>query len=458
METKEITIQKAFDTAARTTGYQYAICFLCFLVAFFDGFDLTIIGVTVPKIAEYLKEKPSALGLAMSAGQFGPLVGAILLGMAADRFGRRRTVILSALFFGLFTLLTVFITNVEELALLRFIAGIGLGGAVPLAMAYGAEFAPSRLRKTFVAAMFAGVSTGSFFGGLAAAFLLPKWGWQSQYAFGGIIPLILVVVLLFCLPESLEFLAAKGNKDEKIRKILMKVVPAIAMDKDYRFKPSQVKRAGAPVKKLFTEGRASITLLYWIGLIGAIYSLYILLSWVPTFLRQSGASVVEYSLAFAFLCLGTTISGFLVGPLMDKGKPFLTLQIGFVLGFFSLIMFGYVAGASYLKVVVAATIAGFFINGAWGGLLTMAAIAYPPDMRGTATGWAYAIAKIGAMLAPAVGGFMLAANWSVVKICTTNAFVGIAVALLTFVLQWRIRVFEKRHNEEEAATAVVVSA
>lgn len=457
METKEITIQKAFDTAARTTGYQYAICFLCFLVVFFDGFDLTIIGVTVPKIAEYLKEKPSALGLAMSAGQFGPLVGAILLGMAADHFGRKRTLVLSALFFGLFTLLTVFITNVEQLALLRFIAGIGLGGAVPLAMAYGAEFAPSRLRKTFVAAMFAGASTGSLFGGLAAAFLLPKWGWQSQYAFGGIVPLILLIFLFIYLPESLEFLAAKGDKDQKIRKVLMKIVPALAMDQDYRFKPSQVKRAGAPVKKLFTEGRASITLLYWIGLIGAIYSLYILLSWVPTFLRQSGASVVEYSLAFAFLCLGTTISGFLVGPLMDKGKPFLTLQIGFVLGFFSLIMFGYVAGASYFKVVAAATIAGFFINGAWGGLLTMAAIAYPPDMRGTATGWAYAIAKIGAMLAPAVGGFMLSANWSVVKICTTNAFVGIVVALLTFVLQWRIRVFERRHSEE-VVVAVVANA
>ena len=143
MGNKEITIQNVFDSIPRVSAYQYWICTLCFLFVFLESFDQTIIGVAVPKIADFLHTKPGALGFAMSASLAGSIVGAVVLGMLADRFGRKWMLFLCAVLFGLFTLLTVFISSVEQLAIYRFFAGIGIGGAVPNAVAFGSEYAPS---------------------------------------------------------------------------------------------------------------------------------------------------------------------------------------------------------------------------------------------------------------------------------------------------------------------------
>src|SRR5208282_5870748 len=121
------------------------------------------------------------LGLALSAGQFGPLIGAIVLGSLADRWGRKWMLFISALFFGVFTLCTAYITSVPQLALFRFLAGLGLGGAVPNALAFGSEYAPARSRQGIVATMYAGMPAGSVVGALSAVFLLPYYGWQSVF-------------------------------------------------------------------------------------------------------------------------------------------------------------------------------------------------------------------------------------------------------------------------------------
>ncbi|MFH1117000.1 MAG: MFS transporter, partial [Pseudomonadota bacterium] len=147
MASRSLTVAEFLDNSA-FTPYQMWVCLLCVLVTVLDGFDLTVIGVALPKIAEHLKSEPKALGLAVGAGQFGPLVGAAILGMLADRWGRKMMLIISALLFGGFTLLTAYITSVEQLAVCRFLAGIGLGGAIPNALAYGSEYSPSRNRAT----------------------------------------------------------------------------------------------------------------------------------------------------------------------------------------------------------------------------------------------------------------------------------------------------------------------
>ncbi len=181
MATKSMSVREVFDTHP-FSAYQVWICFLCFCVTFLDGFDLTVIGVALPKIAEFLHSKPSALGFAMSAGQVGALIGALCLGTLADRWGRRGMLFVSAFVFGIFTIAISFITSVEQLALFRFIAGLGLGGAVPNALAFGCEYAPSNMRATLTTIMYAGMAIGSTTAGLSAAYLLPNFGWQSVFA------------------------------------------------------------------------------------------------------------------------------------------------------------------------------------------------------------------------------------------------------------------------------------
>ena len=312
MASRVVSVSEVLDSSP-FTSYQVLVGVLCFCCALLDGFDLTVIGVAVPKIAEFLRVKPAALGLAMSAGQFGPLIGAASLGMLADRVGRKRMLVACALGFGLFTLLCAFVTTVEQLALFRFLAGLGLGGSVPTAIAFGAEYAPTRSRATLATTMYAGIPVGATLSGLTAFYILPHYGWQSLFVMGGIIPSVIAVMMALFLPESLTFLVRQSNGRSKVRGIVAKIAPAYALDKDVEFCSSDKKRAGVPLKHLFMEGRTTTTVLLWISFFLGYYLIYLMLSWAPTLLKKSGASVQQYSMAFALINLGSAIATIAVG-------------------------------------------------------------------------------------------------------------------------------------------------
>ena len=442
MASKEISIRRVLDES-RFSAYQYLVCSLCFLVTFLDGLDLTVVGVALPKIADFLHSEPSALGLALSAGQFGPLIGAVVLGMLADRWGRKWMLFVSSVIFGVFTLLTAFITSVEQLALYRFLAGIGLGGAVPNALTLGAEYAPSRARAGIVATMYAGMPAGAMVGGLISAYLIPHYGWQSLFFLGGCAPMLTSLMVALLLPESLQFLVGrnKGRDCVRVHKIISRIAPALANDSGVQFVSTVEKVPGVPVKRLFTEGRALTTVLLWTICTGALYLLWILNTWSPTLLRKSGATVQQYSLAYAYLCFGAAVSSIFVGRLMDKFNPFIVLRVGFILAFLSLTAFGIGASSgSFMVIAILSVICGICINGSQTGTLAIATVSYPSDIRGTGIGWAYAVAKIGAMLAPLVGGFLLSRNWSVSQLCSANALVGLFTAGVLVLLQRHVAV------------------
>ncbi|SDO98226.1 MFS transporter [Desulforhopalus singaporensis] len=436
------------------TSFQYRICIFCFLVCFLDGFDLTIIGVTLPKIAEYLGASHEALGFALGAGQFGPLVGAIFLGMLADRLGRKWMLCVSVFIFGIFTLLTPTISDAGQLGLYRFLAGIGLGGAIPNGLAIASEYAPAKSRSFIVATMYAGMPAGAMTGGFAAAYIIPNMGWQHMYYLGGWAPIVLGCFIAPLLPESLEFLASRGKlgDQEKIRSIVAKISPDIICNGPVRFINTVAVKPGVPIKRLFTEGRAATTLLLWIVCSGALYLLWVLNTWSPTLLKNSGATVQQYSFAYSLLCFGAMISSLFVGWTMDRINPFRVLQTGFVFAAFSLIAFGIGAeSGSFAVIAILSVVCGIFINGSQTGTLAVATLSYPADIRATAIGWAYAVAKIGAMMAPVAGGYMLAAEWPVTKICSANALMGFFTAVMVFLLHYQLsgRCFTTSANEEE---------
>ncbi len=457
MASRTVSVKEVFDGSTFTT-YQYLVCSLCFLVVFLDGFDLTIIGVALPKIADFLHSKPSALGLALGAGQFGPLVGAFLLGSIADRCGRKWMLFISAVIFGVFTVLTVLITSVGQLALFRFLAGFGLGGAIPNALTFGSEYAPTRAKQSLVATMYAGMPTGAMIGGLTAAVLMPHFGWRSLFVLGGGVPILIALAVALFLPESLEFLARQGKHKERVRRIIGKVAPALAADKNVVFVASEKRVAGVPVKRLFTEGRAPTTILLWVMCSGALYMLWILNTWSPTLLKKSGATVMQYSMAYACLNLGAAISSVLVGKLMDKVNPFRVLQIGFLLGFLAIVAFGFAAAGPFVIIAVLSVVCGLFVNGSQTGTLAVTTVSYPSDIRATGIGWAYAVAKIGAMGAPAIGGVLLSWNWSVSRICSVQALVGIFVSLVIVLLEVQVIAAARRARRAEATSAPLKAA
>ncbi|HUJ68676.1 MAG TPA: MFS transporter [Syntrophorhabdales bacterium] len=428
MASRVVSVSEVLDSVP-FTSYQVLVGVLCFCCMLFDGFDLSVIGLAVPKIAEYLHVSPKALGLAMSAGQLGPLIGAALLGMLADRIGRRKMLLSCAFGFGFFTLLCVLITSVWQLALFRFIAGLGLGGAIPTAIAFGADYAPTRARGTFSTAMYAGVPTGSTISGLSAAYLLSHFGWRSIFVMGGLLPIAIGILMLFLLPESLTFLVRRASGQEKARTIVAKIAPALGRDREVEFCSTDVKRPGVPVKHLFLEGRAFTTVLLWICFLIGYYLIFLLLSWAPTLLHKSGASVQQYSISFGLINFGSAIATVTVGWLMDKFRnhPHLILQIGFIIGFLSLAAFGYFSTSPFIVIASLSVMNGLFICGTVSGLVALVTLSYPNDITGSAVGWAFAIGRGGATLAPMVGGIFIGLNWSVFRICGVNAIGALVI-------------------------------
>lgn len=432
-----IKVNDAFDNLP-FTPYQIGVCLLCFVIVFLDGFDLTVIGVAVPKIAEALNVKPVEIGAALSIGQFGPMVGAVILGMVADRFGRKKTIFASALIFGFFTYMLAHITSTTDLALYRFLGGVGMGGAIPNALAFGSEYSPARSRTSTSLFMWAGMPFGSMIAAFAASWLLPNYGWQSVFIVGGIAPMIIAFAVLAFLPDSLHYLVSKGTDKSmaEARRILAKIDKDTPATADVQLTVvTQVKEKGGSVKALFTGDRLMTTIMIWLLFFTSFYLLWILFSWVPTLLKKSGATVEQYSIGFAFIHLGSFVAILVIGRLMDKFNKLTVVKYIFLGAFFAMLGFGYFStGYPFIVVILVSILAGLFVNGGNSSLMGLASAIYPAEIRATGIGWAYGIGKIGSLFAPVVGGFYLSLNWSVFKICAVNGISALIVAIFVMIL------------------------
>ncbi len=218
--TGEIDISELIE-GQRLGLYQISIMVLLGAIMFFDGYDMQVLGYAAPALLKAWHIEKAAFGLAFGAGMTGFMLGATLLGQLGDRFGRKKMILGGALLFGASTAASGLATTLNALFLLRFVAGIGMGGTVPNAIALSAEFAPVKKRATKVSTMYVGYTLGSALSGFIAARYIPLYGWPSVFYIGGITPLLLVPVLALGLPESLRFLALKqacARSDRQNRK------------------------------------------------------------------------------------------------------------------------------------------------------------------------------------------------------------------------------------------------
>ena len=200
-----------------------------------------------------------------SAGLFGLMIGALLFGPLADRIGRKKIIIFSTLAFGIGALATAFVHDVNSLLAIRFLTGLGLGGAMPNAVAMTSEFNPRRRRATMVMIMFCGFSVGAALGGLLAAALIPQFGWRSVFVVGGVAPLLLVPILALRLPESVRFLALTGRANARVAELLGLINPKAAFAPATQFVVHEPRSAGDP-GAASVPGRTNpaVTLLLWV--------------------------------------------------------------------------------------------------------------------------------------------------------------------------------------------------
>ena len=417
----------AFIDAQPVGAFQVKLLLTCATVLFLDGFDTTAIGYVAPALAKEWNLARGALGPVFSAGLFGLMIGALLLGPLADRIGRKKIIILSTLAFGVGTLITAFVNDVNTLFAVRLLTGLGLGGAMPNTVALTSEFSPHRRRATMVMVMFVGFSIGAALGGLLAAALIPQFGWRSVFVVGGAAPLVLAPILTLRLPESVRFLALAGDAHQRVAQLLVLVDPKAAFAQGTRFAVNEPALAGLPVRHLFQGGRTAATLLLWIVFFMSLLDIYFLSNWLPTVLNDLGASISEAAAIGSMLQIGGVVGTFALGSIIDRFS-FRALALVYFIAVFAVGAIGQL-GHSAVFVTIAIFVAGFCIVGGQIAANALAAGFYPTSVRATGVGWALGIGRIGSIVGPLVGGVLLSLKWSAGEVFVAAAGAALCAAL-----------------------------
>lgn len=401
---------------------------LCVLIGMLDGYDIQVIAVVAPALSREWGVPVAAFGQVFGAGLVGLAVGALSLGPAGDRFGRKRTILLSTFIFGLFALLTAMSDTMRELTLFRFLTGLGLGGAMPNIITLTAEYSPKRLRATVITIMFCGLPVGLMLGGLAGAGLLEVFGWRSLFVLGGATPLLLLPILAKWLPESIRYLVMRNKAPAQVARTMRAIAPAAGFTSSDRFTINETPLEGLPVRLLFADGRALDTGLIWLAFFLNLLVMYFLVNWTPVLLMQLGFPQGTAIRSLAALNLGGVVGAIVLGRLLDRPNPYPILTAAYAAAA------GGILAVTALNQSVAVTmliifVIGFGVIGAQIGMNAVTASLYPAAIRATGVGWALGIGRFGSIIGPTLGGVFLAASLEPATIFSTSAVPAASAAL-----------------------------
>ena len=388
---------------AKFKPFHMTVVLWCLFVVLFDGYDLAINGVVLPLLMQEWGMTAVQAGMLASTALAGMMFGAMLFGMLADKIGRKKVILICVILFSGFTFLGGFAENPTQFGILRFIAGLGIGGVLPNLVALTSEYAPQKIRSTLVTAMFSGYAMGGIMAALLGAWLTPTFGWQIMFWIAGI-PLLVSPLLIKFLPESLTFLV-KQQQNAKAQSIVKKLAPEANVTADTVLVLNEVKVPDASISALFKQGRAGGTVLFWVAFFMCLLMVYALGSWLPKLMMAAGYSLGSSLMFLLALNIGAVIGTAGGGVLADRFhlKPVIISML--LVGALALVGLGFNSPQPVIYLLV--SLAGAASIGCSILLYSYVAQYYPLAVRSTGLGWASGIGRMGAIVGPIVIGFLL---------------------------------------------------
>ena len=400
---RQIDVHALSDQAAFNSFHRLVLLW-CALIIIFDGYDLAVVGIALPSIMEGMKVDATRAGVMVSAALFGMMFGNIFFGTLADRIGRRRVVVICLALFSVFTAAAGFAGDAITFSIARFIAGVGIGGVMPIVVAQMTEYSPLRIRSTLITLMYSGYSIGGMLAAVLGKGLIETYGWQSVFVAAGL-PVILIPFILESFPESMPFLIKKGRIDE-LKRIVTRMEPSYRQQPDDRFAlPSEDKADNAPIRHLFHEGRGLSTAMFWIAFLMCLFMVYALSSWLTKLMASAGYSLGSALTFVLVLNFGAMVGAIGGGRLADRFRIKYVLAGMYLTAAVSITLLGYKVPSAALFVLIG--LAGASTIGAQIVSLAYAGRFYPMAIRSTGIGWALGVGRIGAIVAPIVIGVLV---------------------------------------------------
>jgi AAHS family benzoate transporter-like MFS transporter len=413
------------------TRLHWALFLLCVAIITFDGYALTTYGPTVPLIMREWKLTPTQAGVIGSYALLGAAFGAVGFGVLADWWGRKATVIACTVLFAVATGFTGLATNPTTFGVWRFVAGLGLGGAMPNVVAVMTEYAPMRLRAFVVAGIFSGFQIGGVCGSLLSVLLFPLWGWRSVY-YIGFLALLVVPLCLMYFPDSPYFYFAKGRTVE-LRKVLLKIRPELMIEDGATFEANRTGKAS--VAALFQEHRGMSTIAIWIVVFMDFYLIFGLGIWLPKLMMNAGYALSS-SLWFSSAYFAGAFIGILAaGKCADRWGAKLVLYMCFPAAFVAITLLAFHPGTALIVILVA--IAGGATSGGQAVTIAYSALFYPPAMRAAGQGFTFGMGRLGAVFGPAIAGILMSMKLSLLTLFLGVSIPGLLACLAVVFIQDR---------------------
>jgi AAHS family benzoate transporter-like MFS transporter len=403
---RNIDVHQVADEA-RFNRFHARVLLWCLAIIVIDGYDIAVAGAALPAIMQQMGVTASTAGFMASSALFGMMFGAVFLGTLSDRIGRRPTIAICVFLFSVFTAAAGFTNDPVTFSVMRFVAGLGIGGVMPNIVAQMTEYSPRKIRSLLTTAMFSGYALGGILAAVLGKQLIGEYGWQAVFIAAGA-PVVLIPFILKTMPESLAFLSSRADKTP-LREVLNRMQPGLNLTPDDRLVVAHKDMAqGASIARLFQDGRGLSTVMFWIAFFTGLFMIYALSSWLTKLMAMSGYSLGS-ALSFVIaLNLGAMVGAIGGGWLADRFHIKWVLVGMYALGGVFLYLMTYKSSTEVLYFIIA--MVGACSTGAQIVAYAYCGQYYPMAIRSTGIGMAAGIGRLGAIAAPLLIGLIVALN------------------------------------------------